>query len=151
MGVAANPNGVVDGAGGYGSGSIVLTDGNGAAQTFTMGGAGATSTVGNVTTVHGNSLSTLAAAIQTVFRSNGDAGATAVAGTSGLVVTAGTLGNSITLGANSLVNTDATVGLYTPGAAGGTVYNTGLVAMTGAGGTTITGTIGASDTLVGSL
>ena len=122
LGVAANGIGVADSAADTVSGSIVLTDGNGVAQTFTMGGAGATSTAGNVTTVHGYNLSALAAAIQSVFVTNGDAGATAVAGSSGLVVTAGTLGNSITMGANSLMNTDAAVGFYTPGAAGGTVY-----------------------------
>jgi flagellin len=151
LGVAANVNGVVDSSADTVSGSIVLTDGAGAAQTFNMGGAGATATVGNVTTVQGYNLSDLAAAIQSVFVANGDAGATAVAGASGLVVTAGTLGNSITMGANTLMNTDATVGLYTPGAAGGTVYNTGLVALTGSGGTTLAGTIGAGDTLVGSV
>lgn len=96
-------------------------------------------------------MTALAAAIQSVFVANGDTGATAVVGSSGLVVTAGTLGNSITLGANSLMNTNASVGLYTPGAAGGTVYNTGLVAITGSGGTTLDGVIGATDTLVGSI
>lgn len=151
LGVAANGNGIVDGASDTVTGQIVLTDGSGAAQTFVMGGAGATTTVGNTTTVQGNNLSDLAAAIQAVFVANGDTGATATVGSSGLVVTAGTLGNSITLGANSLVNTDASIGLYTPGAAGGTVFNTGLVAMIGSGGTTIDGTIGAGDTLVGSI
>jgi len=150
VGVVANTNGVADSSSDTLSGSIVLTDGLGVAQTFTMGGAGATATVGTVTTVHGNTITALAAAIQSVFRANGDAGATAVAGTSGLVVTAGTKGNSITMGANTLMNTNSTVGLYTP-ADSGPVYNTGLVALTNAAGTAITGTIGGGDTLVGSI
>ena len=150
VGVVANPNGVADSAGDTASGSIVLTDGFGVAETFTMGGAGATATVGTVTTVHGNTMTALAAAIQSVFTAS-DPGVTAVAGNSGLVVTAGTKGYSITMGANTLVNTNSTVGLYTPADSGGTVYNTGLVALTNAAGTAITGTIGGADTLVGSI
>ena len=150
IGVAANTNNVIDGASDTATGSIVLTDGDGVAQTFTMGGSGATSTVNNFTTVQGNNLTALATAIQSVFSAT-DPGATANYSSSGLVVTAGTKGYSITMGANSLLNTSSTVGLYTPGDSGGTIYGTGLVAMTGSGGTTLAGKIAGTDTLTGSI
>ena len=139
IGVAANTNNVVDGASDTASGSIVLTDGLGAPQTFTMGSAGV-----------GTTLVSLAAEIETTLDVT-DPGATASYGAGGLVVTAGTKGNAITMGANTLLNTYSTVGLYTPGDTGGTVYGTGLVAMTGPGGTTLAGKIAGGDTLTGSI
>ena len=149
VGVATNTIGMVDGGADTATGGIVITDGAGAAQTFIMGGAGATQTVGTTTTVHGNNLSTLATAIQTVLVANGDTGATATYGASGLVITSGTLGNSITPGADTLMNTSSTVGVYNPD--DDTDYNTALVALTNTAGTAITGTIGGGDILEGSI
>ncbi len=150
LGVSANPNSVVDSSADTVAGQIVLTDGGGTAQTFVMGGTGATSTTGTTTTVQGYNMSDLASAVQGIF-SPTDSGFTAVAGNSGLVLTSGTLGNSIAATTNTLMNTNATLGLYTPSDSGPTVYGTGLLALTGPGGTTIAGTISPTDTLAGSI
>ena len=143
VGVANNTIGMADGGSDTASGSIVITDGAGAPQTFIMGGTvGTAGTVGNTTTVLGNNLSALATAIGTVLVANGDTGATATYGASGLVITSGTLGNSIVIppATNLLMNTTSTVGVYKPD--DGTDYNTALVALTNTAGTSITGTIG---------
>ena len=152
VGVANNTIGMADGGSDTASGSIVITDGAGAPQTFIMGGTvGTAGTVGNTTTVLGNNLSALATAIGTVLVANGDTGATATYGASGLVITSGTLGNSIVIppATNLLMNTTSTVGVYKPD--DGTDYNTALVALTNTAGTSITGTIGVGDTVAGSI
>jgi flagellin len=154
LGVAINSNSVVDSNADTVAGNIILTDGSLPAQTFVMGSAGATTTASNLITtinVHGNTMTALATAIQAQLVANGDIGATAVAGTSGLVITSGTLGYSVAATTNNLVNTNATLGLYMPTDSGPGVYGTGLLALTNAGGTAITGTIAAADTLVGSV
>lgn len=142
---------MTDGGSDTASGSIIITDGSGAPQTFIMGGGGATQTIGNTTTVQGYSLSNLAAAIGTVLNTNGDTGATATYGASGLVITSGTLGNSIVIppATNLLVNTTSTLGVYNPDDS--TDYNTALVALTSNSGHTIAGTVGVGDTLTGSI
>ncbi len=92
------------------SGKIVLTDGTMPAQTFVMGGTAATTTASNsitTITVKGNNMSDLATAIAAQLNANGDTGATAVAGNSGLVITSGTKGNTIAATTNDLLNTNA--------------------------------------------
>ena len=153
LGVATNPNDVTDSSADTVTGKIVLTDGTLPAQTFIMGNAGATTTASNsITTinVHGNTMTALAAGIQAQLVANGDTGATAVAGNSGLVITSGTKGNSIAATTNTLMNTNATLGIYTPDDSGTGVYGTALLALTNTAGSEITGTIGTTDTLVGS-
>ncbi len=156
VGVATNTIGMADSGADTASGSIVITDGStaspGVPLTFTMGGPGQINTVTSPTgaTVKGNNLSDLAAAIQTVLRANGDSNATAVYGATGLIITSGTLGNSITPGANTLMNTSSTVGVYNPDDS--TDYNTALIALTSNAGKTIAGTVGAgADLLEGQI
>ncbi len=149
-----NPNNVTDSSADTVSGKIVLTDGTMPAQTFVMGGTAATTTASNsitTITVKGNNMSDLATAIAAQLNANGDTGATAVAGNSGLVITSGTKGNTIAATTNDLLNTNATLGAYTPDDSGTGVYGTALLALTSTDGSQITGTIGASDTLVGSV
>ncbi len=149
-----NPNNVMDSGADTVSGKLVLTDGLMPAQTFIMGGAGPTTAPSSSitsTTVQGNTMSALALAIAAQLNANGDTGATAQAGTSGLVIQSGTLGNTIAATTDQLLNTNATLGLYTPADSGGGVYGTGLLAVTGPGGTSIAGTIGAADVLAGSV
>ena len=150
----SNPNGVTDSSADTVTGKVVLTDGNMPAQTFIMGSTSPTTTASNTIStinVQGNTMSALALAIAAQLNANGDTGATAQAGTSGLVITSGTLGNTIAATTDQLLNTNDTLGLYTPSDSGGGVYGTGLLALTGPGGTTISGTIGATDVLSGSV
>ncbi len=152
-GGAGNLNDVADSSADTVTGKIVINDGNLAAQTFVMGASGATTTASSsITTinVHGNNMSTLATAIAAQLNANGDTGATAAAGSTGLVITSGTKGNAVTA-TSSLLNTNDTLGVYTPTDQGTGVYGTALLALTNTGGTQITGTIGASDVLSGSV
>jgi flagellin len=136
------------------SGSIVLSN-NGVTDTFVMGAgtdSAATHTyfTANATLGNGVSSNSLTALMDTVNQQM--TGVNATVGADGLTVTSATAGTDVTSSANTLTNTNAALNAYVPTlndqAAG---YSTGLLALTNSSGTAITGTIGAGDTLTGSI
>jgi flagellin len=139
------------------TGSIVLQNTGGTATTFVMGAgtdSGTTHTyyTGNepalgLGTDTAGTLAALKDTINTVMGTS----VTASVGTAGLTVASNTAGDNVTSTANTLTNTNATLGLYTPTVAGAGEYATALLAVTNTDGTTVTGAIGSSDNLTGSI
>jgi flagellin len=142
------------------TGSIVLQNTGGVATTFVMG-AGTDSSVTNTyytanqtltadEIANGDTKNTLAGLADLVNEKLGTSVIASV-GTAGLTVASKTAGDNVTSSANTLTNANATLGLYTPTVAGTGEYATALLAVTNSAGTTVTGAIGSSDNLSGSI
>jgi flagellin len=144
------------------TGSIVLQNTGGTATTFVMGpginnttnaavgGVAANTYYTNNEPAGTDTTGTMAALKDTINTVLGTS-VTASVGTAGLTVTSKTAGDNVTSSANSLANTNATLGLYTPTVAGTGEYATALLAATNSAGTAVTGAIGSSDNLTGSI